>query len=108
MTDAKTEFRRLGPSDRLPENDVNPYYLEDLKRRVSVARVAGTLHAFDDLCPFDSVPLSAGLLTGTTLMCQCDGSQFDVTTGRVRRGPATQALVTYEVREQDGAIQVRV
>jgi nitrite reductase/ring-hydroxylating ferredoxin subunit len=108
MTDAKTAFRRLGPSDRVPENDVNPYDLQDLKRRVSVARVAGTLHAFDDLCPFDGVPLSAGLLTGTTLMCQCDGSQFDVTTGRVRRGPATHALVTYEVREQDGAIQVRV
>jgi len=75
---------------------------------VSVARVAGALRAPDDPCTFDSVPLSAGLLTGTTLMCQCDGSQFDVTTGRVLRGPATLALVTYEVREQDGEIRVRL
>jgi nitrite reductase/ring-hydroxylating ferredoxin subunit len=72
------------------------------------ASVAGRLFAFDDLCTFDSVPLSAGLLTGTTLTCQCDGSRFDVTTGRVLRGPANLALVTYEVREQDGEIQVRV
>jgi nitrite reductase/ring-hydroxylating ferredoxin subunit len=107
MTASKTEFRTLGKADRLPENYVNPYYLEDRKHRVSVARVAGKLYAFDDLCTHDSVPLSAGLLTGTTLMCQCDGSQFDVTTGRVLRGPAKLALATYEVREQDGEIQVR-
>src|SRR5262245_39577380 len=79
-------------------------YLED----VFVLCGAGKLYAFDDLCTHDSVPLSAGLLMGTTLMCQCDGSQFDVTTGRVLRGPAALALVTYEVREQDGEIQVRV
>jgi len=108
MTVSTTEFRRLGKSDRLPNNYVNPYYLDDLKRRVSVARVAGALYAFDDLCPHDGAPLSAGLLTGKTLMCQCDGSQFDVTTGRVLRGPATLALVICEVREQDGEIQVRV
>ncbi|MEZ4596978.1 MAG: Rieske 2Fe-2S domain-containing protein [Chloroflexota bacterium] len=41
-------------------------------------------------------------------MCQCHGSQFDIATGAVLRGPATQALVTYEVRENDGEIQVRV
>ena len=103
-----TELRSLGKSDRLPDNYVNPYYLDDLKRRVSVARVAGKLYAFDDLCPFDSAPLSAGLLHGTTLMCECDGSQFDVTTGRVLRGPATRPLVLHEVREQGGKIQVRL
>lgn len=105
---AMTEFRSLAKSDELPDNYVNPYYLDDLKRRLSVARVAGTLYAFDDLCPFDSAPLSAGLLKGKTLMCQCDGSQFDVTTGRVLRGPATRALETHDVREKDGDIQVRV
>ncbi len=35
--------------------------LEDLKRRVSVARVGGKLYAFDDLCPHEACPLSSGL-----------------------------------------------
>ena len=103
---SKTAFRTLGDAGNLRDNDVNPYYLEDLKHRVSVARVGGKLYAFDDI--YDGYPLSAGLLTGTTLMSQCDGSQFDVKTGAVLRGPAKGPLGTYEVREQDGKIQVRV
>ena len=32
-------------------------------------------------------------------MCQCHGSRFDITTGCVIEGPATDALTLYEVRE---------
>jgi 3-phenylpropionate/trans-cinnamate dioxygenase ferredoxin subunit len=110
MTTTESEFRVVGPADGLADDYVNPYYLEDLKRRVAVARIAGALYAFDDLCTCadQSCPLSAGQLTETTLMCQCHGSQFDVTSGAVLRGPATQSLKTYEVREQDGEIEVRL
>ena len=107
MSTTTAEFRTLDTSDRLPEGYLNPYYLEDLKRRVSVARVGGKLYAFDDLCTHEACPLSSGLLTGTTLMCQCHGSQFDVTNGAVLRGPASDRLSTYEVREEGGEIQIR-
>lgn len=107
MTDHETgTFRTLDSSDALPDNYVNPYYLEDRKHRVSVARVDGAVYAFDDLCTHEACPLSAGLLTGKTLMCQCHGSLFDVTSGAVLRGPATEPLATYPVRELDGEIQI--
>ena len=35
---------------RLPDNYVDPYYLQDLKRRVAVARVGGKLFAFRFTC----------------------------------------------------------
>ncbi len=110
MSEATVEFRAVGDASELAEGSVNPFYLEDLERRVSVARVGGTLYAFDDLCTCadERCPLSAGRLEGTTLMCQCHGSQFDIATGAVLRGPATQALVTCDVREQDGDIEIRV
>ena len=41
-------FRALDDAGKLPDNYVNPYYLEDLKRRVSVARAGGKLYAFED------------------------------------------------------------
>jgi len=110
MTELATGvLRTVGRADAIPSDFVVPYYLEDRKLRISVARVDGSLYAFDDLCTCgeEACPLSGGLLTGTTIMCQCHGSRFDVTTGAVINGPATQALNVYEVREADGAIQVR-
>jgi 3-phenylpropionate/trans-cinnamate dioxygenase ferredoxin component len=102
-------FRTVGPGDAIPKDFVVPYYLDDLKRRISVARVDDRLYAFDDLCTCAErpCPLSGGLLTGTTLMCQCHGSRFDITSGAVINGPATEALDVYEVQEVEGSIQIR-
>ena len=111
MTELTTDtLREVGPNDAIPDDFVVPYYLDDLKRRISVARVDGRLYAFDDLCTCaeQACPLSGGLLTGTTLMCQCHGSRFDITTGAVIDGPATEALNAYAVREVDGHVQIRV
>jgi 3-phenylpropionate/trans-cinnamate dioxygenase ferredoxin subunit len=100
----------LGPGDAVHNDFIVPYYLDDRKLRISIARVGDRLYAFDDLCTCGdrSCPLSGGLLTGTTIMCQCHGSRFDITTGAVINGPATEALDVYEVQEVEGGIQLRV
>jgi 3-phenylpropionate/trans-cinnamate dioxygenase ferredoxin component len=105
-----TAFRTLGPGDAIRNDFVVPYYLDDLRLRVSVARVDDRLYAFDDLCTCADrpCPLSGGLLTGTTIMCQCHGSRFDLATGAVVNGPATDPLEVYEVQEGDNGIEVRV
>jgi 3-phenylpropionate/trans-cinnamate dioxygenase ferredoxin component len=109
MTEAATNtFRLIGSGDAIPNHFVMPYYLDDRKQRISIARVDGRLYAFDDLCTCASpaCPLSGGVLVGTTLMCQCHGSRFDVTTGRVINGPARESLNVYEVREVGGDIHL--
>jgi 3-phenylpropionate/trans-cinnamate dioxygenase ferredoxin subunit len=110
MSELATDaFHTVGRSDAIPNEFVVPYYLDDLKLRIAVARVDDRLHAFDDLCTCaeQACPLSGGLLTGTTLMCQCHGSRFDVTTGAVVNGPATEALNVYQVQEVQGSVQIR-
>jgi nitrite reductase/ring-hydroxylating ferredoxin subunit len=106
---AASAVRTLGPAGAIPDDLVVPYYLDDLKRRISVARVSDRLYAIDDLCTCSeqACPLSGGLLAGTTLMCQCHGSRFEITTGAVINGPATEPLNVYEVQEIDGSIQIR-
>jgi nitrite reductase/ring-hydroxylating ferredoxin subunit len=59
---------------------------------VNVASVDGQLHAFDDTCTHRACSLAKGKLDGTIVTCPCHGSQFDVTTGKVLRGPAQQAV----------------
>ncbi|MFN2465761.1 MAG: catalase [Candidatus Dormibacteria bacterium] len=63
--------------------------------RVAVARVGGILYAFQDACTHRGCSLAEGTLGGGTVTCPCHGSEFDVTTGAVVRGPAAEALATY-------------
>ncbi|HEX2500758.1 MAG TPA: Rieske (2Fe-2S) protein [Methylomirabilota bacterium] len=102
-------FRSLGRSEAIPNDFVVPYYLDDRTLRISIARVRDRLYAFDDLCTclHEACPLSGGLLTGTTIMCQCHGFRFDIATGAMLNGPATEALNVYEVREVEGSIHIR-
>jgi 3-phenylpropionate/trans-cinnamate dioxygenase ferredoxin component len=107
---AASAFRTVGRGDAIADGSVVPFYLGDRKLRISIARVGDGLHAFDDLCACadQPCPLSGGLLTGTTLMCQCHGSRFDISTGDVLSGPATEPLKLYAVQEVDGDVRVGV
>ena len=102
-------FRAVGQDDAIPDGFVVPFYLSDRKLRISVARAGDHLYAFDDLCTCvgQACPLSGGLLTGTTITCQCHGSEFDVTTGAVVSGSAARPLNVYEVQVDDGSIHIR-
>jgi 3-phenylpropionate/trans-cinnamate dioxygenase ferredoxin component len=102
-------FRTVGSGDAIEDGFVVPFYLSDRKLRIAVARAGGRLYAFDDLCPCPghSCPLSGGLLTRTTIMCQCHGSEFDITTGAVLAGPAHQPLTVYDVQVAGGSIGIR-
>ena len=59
---------------------------------VNVVNADGQLYAFDDTCTHMGCSLANGELDGTTVTCACHGSQFDVTSGAVLRGPARRPV----------------
>lgn len=60
--------------------------------KVTVASAGGHLYAFDDRCTHTGCSLGEGSMDGTTVTCACHGSQFDVATGAVLRGPARRPV----------------
>ena len=64
---------------------------------VAVFNVAGRVCATQAKCTHRGGPLNEGALDGSTVTCPWHGSQFNVCTGAVVRGPATDPLQTYAV-----------
>lgn len=64
---------------------------------VAVFNVAGSFCATQAKCPHKQGPLNEGNLAGSTVTCPWHGSQFNVCTGAVLRGPAGDPLKTYRV-----------
>lgn len=75
---------------------------------LALARVGGEWFACDDECTHEECPLSDGELTGTAIVCGCHGSEFDLRTGGVLAGPATEPIAVYPVRVVDGELQVEL
>jgi nitrite reductase/ring-hydroxylating ferredoxin subunit/uncharacterized membrane protein len=68
-------------------------------RRIVVGRSETGAAAFQDRCTHKGGPLSDGVLICGTVQCPWHGSQFDVHTGEVKCGPATEKIETYPVED---------
>jgi 3-phenylpropionate/trans-cinnamate dioxygenase ferredoxin subunit len=67
---------------------------------VTLASAGGHLYAFDDTCTHTGCSLAKGELEDTTVTCPCHGSQFDVTSGAVLRGPAQRPVRSRSIQVQ--------
>ena len=67
-------------------------------KAIAVFNVGGTFYATANACTHVGGPLGKGTVEGTTVTCPWHGSQFDVTSGQVIRGPARRPVATYPVR----------
>jgi 3-phenylpropionate/trans-cinnamate dioxygenase ferredoxin component len=76
--------------------------------RIAIANVAGAFYAFGDTCTHQGCSLAEGDLEATIVTCPCHGSQFDVTTGDVVRGPAGEPVRSYPARLEGDAVVVEV
>jgi len=81
---------RVTEANNFAEGEIRVFEIDGTK--VSVVASAGRLFAFDDTCTHRGCSLGEGELEGSTVTCPCHGSQFDVTSGAVIRGPAREAV----------------
>jgi nitrite reductase/ring-hydroxylating ferredoxin subunit len=98
-------FVTVGKMTDIAEGEARAFQVgEEL---VAVALVAGELLAFSDICTHSRCNLSdGGEIEGTVIECECHGSRFDMKTGAVMEGPATEPIRVFPVREDNGDLQV--
>ncbi len=99
-----TDFIKVAQSDELDDGELIAVEVDG--EPVCLAKVDGCIYAFTDNCTHISGPLNEGELDGEVLTCPWHGAQFNVTTGKVLRGPARQDIATYPVRVEDNAVFV--
>ena len=77
---------------------------------VAVFNVDGGFCATQATCTHKQGPLNEGTLDGSTVTCPWHGSAFNVCTGAVLHGPATDPLNTYTVTAEGevGRIDVQL
>ena len=95
-------FVKIADADTVPAGEMRVFDIASTK--VNVSNAGGRLYAFDDTCTHMACSLADGELEGTTVTCACHGSQFDVTSGAVLRGPAQRPVRARAVQVDGGAL----
>ena len=65
---------------------------------------SGVFKAFSAVCTHQGCPVTS--VQNGTINCTCHGSEFDITTGAVKKGPATKALPEKSVTVTGDGIKV--
>ena len=95
----------VGPAEPSEDGEIRESRME--KTDIALASVDGRWLAFDDECTHHGCPLHDGVLEGATIECECHGSIFDLRTGAVLRGPATEPIRVHPAEIRDGRVVVR-
>jgi nitrite reductase/ring-hydroxylating ferredoxin subunit len=94
-------------SDDLPEGEPTAVNVGDTP--VLLVRHRKHVHAIHDRCSHRGCSLAGtGSLDGETIECGCHGSRFSLRDGSVERGPATAPQPAFDVREQDGKVEIKL
>ena len=102
-----------GPTEWMPAADAT-LLAEGRPTRVVVddtpvllLRAGERIFAIHDRCSHRGCSLSEGEVEGEEIVCACHGSRFDLRNGAVRGGPATSAQPSFQVRVEQGRVEVR-
>lgn len=101
---APGEAITVATSDELKVDQMKLLRVGD--RRIVLARTEGGYVAFDDRCTHRGGSLAGGVMICGTVQCLWHGSQFDVKTGKVKAGPAKEAIAVYDVKEQGDTVKL--
>lgn len=94
----------VAKADELQVDQMKLLHVGD--KRIVLGRTERGYVAFDDRCTHRGGSLAGGVMICGTVQCLWHGSQFDVSTGKVKAGPAKQDIGVYRVTEEQGEVRL--
>ena len=98
-------FIKVLKKDDLPVGMLRELQVEGTA--ITLANVAGTFYAIDNICLHRGGPLSEGELMGNSVTCPWHGWQYDITTGQSLMNPAA-GLRTFRVEVRGEEVYVDI
>jgi len=100
------EFIRAGSLAEIPEGEMRAFELPHV--RVCIAHAGADVFVLGDECTHQGCSLSEDgtLIDDEFVECSCHDARFDLATGEPVEGPAVDPLPTYQVRINDGWVEV--
>lgn len=95
----------LGPAADLGEGDVRAVLVGGTM--LCIGRAGQGYFALNDLCPHAAGSLSEGMIDDDQVVCPLHAYGFEIKTGHCPDDPSC-SIQTYEVRIEDGELQVRL
>ncbi len=93
---------KVASADELEINQMKLIHIG--KKRIVIGKNEKGYVAFDDRCPHKGGSLAGGAMICGTVQCPWHGSQFDVSSGVIKAGPAKEGIKTYTLTEKEGDI----
>ncbi|MCK5154558.1 MAG: fatty acid desaturase, partial [Spirochaetales bacterium] len=89
-------------ADNLSMNDIAPFKYEDIN--YAIYRLEDGYYASSGKCTHAGALLAKGLVIDERIECPAHQGRFDIRSGKATHSPASDYLVTYPTRVQDGLV----
>ena len=96
---------KVGKKSDFKNHEIKSFEFDENK--ICVVLHDAKLHAFQNTCPHQHMPLDMGLIRDNTVVCTLHGWKFDLETGRCESNP-TCNLPIYSIETEGDEIFVQV
>ncbi len=97
-------WHELGKVEDFPSGRLHGRLIQG--RRLCIGRAGARYFALDDTCPHAGGSLCEGLLDADLVICPLHAYGFEINSGRCLDDEAC-SVSSYDVRIEDGAVQIR-
>src|SRR5581483_8600514 len=106
MSEAAHEFMAVAKVDDIAPGSVVKIDAGGLS--FALYNLDGTFYATEEICSHAHASLAEGFILDDTIECPLHGACFAIKTGEVLSAPATEPILTFPVRIENGLVLIGV